>query len=112
MIDAQQLGLSQHELQIVSDILSTHVPERPVYAFGSRAVGRARRLSDIDLAIGGEAPLTLRQRALLKEDFLESNLPMFVDVLDLHTVTPEFRARIEKDFVVVQGPSEIRQVAA
>ena len=34
----------------------------------------------------------------LKEDFLQSDLPYFVDVVDLHDVAPEFKRRIEPDF--------------
>jgi predicted nucleotidyltransferase len=102
MIDSLQLDLSEQDLRCVLQILSVHVPDRPVYAFGSRASGRARRRSDLDLAIGGDTPLTLRQRALLNEEFSESDLPIFVDVLDLNAITPEFRRRIERDFVTLQ----------
>ena len=47
-----RLGLTDEELGIVRRLLSTYVPDRPVWAFGSRAFGRARRRSDLDLAIG------------------------------------------------------------
>lgn len=112
MIDPQKLGLSASDLRIVTTILSTHVPGRPVFAFGSRATGKASRLSDLDLAVGGSPALSLRQRALLKEDFSESDLRMFVDVLDINAITPEFRDRIERDFLLVQDCSETVQVAA
>ena len=95
-------GLSDGELQLVLQILRAHVPGRPVYVFGSRATGKSRRLSDIDLAVGGSEPLDLLQRALLNEDFAESDLPMSVDVLDLNAITPEFRQRISRDFVSLQ----------
>ena len=111
MSPAEELGLSVSDLEIVTRILTTHVPGRPVYAFGSRAVGKARRRSDLDLAVGGDAPLTLRQRALLKEDFDESDLPIFVDILDLHAITPDFYHRIQRDFVPVQEASGRTRVA-
>ncbi len=95
-------GLSDGELKLVLQILRAHVPGRPVYVFGSRATGKSRRLSDIDLAVGGSEPLDLLQRALLNEDFAESDLPMSVDVLDLNAITPEFRQRISRDFVSLQ----------
>ena len=108
MIEPSLLGLSSEDFRIVTNILSAHLPDRPVFAFGSRAVGKAGRRSDLDLAVGGDAPLTLRQRALLKEDFDESDLPIFVDVVDLHAITPDFHRRIQRDFIVVQeAPAQV-----
>ena len=40
----------------------------------------------------------------LREALDESRLPFKVDIVDLATVTPEFRARIEPEMVLVQGP--------
>ena len=105
MSQPEVLGLTTEDFEIVTRVLSTHVPGRPVYAFGSRAVGKARRRSDLDLAVGGDTPLSLRQRALLKEDFDESDLPIFVDILDLHAITADFYRRIQRDFVPVQQAS-------
>ena len=103
MKDATELNLSESDLRIVLDIVSKRVPDRVVYAFGSRATGTARRRSDLDLAIDGPTPLTLRQRALLNDDFDESDLPITVDVVDLQAISPEFRQRIERDFVLVSA---------
>ncbi len=102
MIDPLQLGLSDQDLQIILQILAAQLPDRPIYAFGSRALGLARRRSDLDMAVGGTTPLSLRQRALLNLDFEESDLPIKVDIVDLNSITPEFRRRIERDFVMVQ----------
>jgi predicted nucleotidyltransferase len=102
MIDHLQLGLSEQDFQIVRQILDSHVPDRPVFVFGSRATGKARRRSDIDLAIGGSEPLTLQQRGLINLDFQESDLPVFVDVLDLNAIEPDFRSRIARDFIQIQ----------
>jgi predicted nucleotidyltransferase len=100
-----QVDLTEGDLQIVTEILASRVPERPVFAFGSRATGRARRRSDLDLAVGGAVPLTLRQRAMLNDDFDESDLPIKVDVVDLNAISPEFQRRIERDFVAIQAGS-------
>ena len=78
-------------------------PERSVWVFGSRVRHRAKRRSDLDLAIGGAEPLRSDLTADLKEDFLRSDLPYFVDVVDLASVTPEFKRIIESDFVPIQA---------
>jgi len=103
MPETRQLDLCESDRQIVERILQARVPDRPVYAFGSRATGRAHRRSDLDLAIGGEHELPLRSRAELAEDFTESDLPIFVDVIDLNELTPEFRQRIERDFILIHA---------
>ena len=99
------LNLSKEEIEIVQKILFARIPGRPVYAFGSRTTGKARRRSDLDLAVGGDAPLTLTECADLADDLDQSDLPITVDVVDLHGVTPEFRARIEREFVPIQAGS-------
>ena len=92
---AVRLDLSPVERAIVCAILRRHLPSGVrVWAFGSRAVGRARRLSDLDLAIDAGRALELGELAGLREAFAESDLPWRVDLLDWHGTDPAFRARI------------------
>jgi len=95
--------IEPHEWDELAVILRSYLPGRRVWAFGSRATGqRVRRFSDLDLAVdGGE--LTLSQLGTLHDVLDESRLPFKVDIVDLATVTPEFRARIQPDMVLVQG---------
>jgi predicted nucleotidyltransferase len=98
MAEARTLDLAPQDLRIVLDILRSRVPDRPVFAFGSRVTGKARRRSDLDLAIGG-GPMPLSLRAELRDDFDESDLPITVDVVELATASDAFRARIERDLL-------------
>ena len=91
------LDLPHGDRVIVERILRRHVPGRPVYVFGSRANGRARRRSDLDLAVGGTKKLTFSEYADLKYALSESDLPIFVDVVDLNTVDTTFLKRIEPE---------------
>ncbi len=56
-----------------------HTPQAcsPTYrlAFGSRVTRRAKRYSDLDLAIISDVPLPLKFSARLADDFSESDLP-------------------------------------
>ena len=99
MADRGVLDLSPSDLSIVRGILDRLVPDRPIYVFGSRANGRAGRRSDLDLAIGGEQPLTMGIRADLAEAFDESDLPIEVDVVDLASVSETFRKRIMAEWI-------------
>lgn len=99
MTEQPVIDLEPENFEIVQAILNEFAPGRPVFIFGSRATGRARRRSDLDLAIGGETPLTLRMRANLHEAFGESDLPIKVDVVDLAHATGIFRERIESEWI-------------
>ena len=106
MASAGMLDLSPEDFQIVLRILDDHVPGRPVFVFGSRVTGRARRRSDLDLAVGGDTPLGFGLMANLREAFDESDLPIEVDVVDLHDATGIFRARIEGEWVPIERAAE------
>jgi predicted nucleotidyltransferase len=67
--------------------------------FGSRATGRSKRFSDLDIAIEIEDGLTIATLASLRWAFSESDLPMTVDIVDWNTLDPEFRAVIAPERV-------------
>jgi type I restriction enzyme S subunit len=93
---------------IVRDILRKHVPQYEVWAFGSRAKGRVKPYSDLDLAIISDAPLPVRISARLADDFSESDLPWRVDVVDWATTSATFRKIIERDRVVLKQADDPR----
>jgi predicted nucleotidyltransferase len=96
-----RVHLEPRHLQIVAGILREHLPGREVGVFGSRATGiRLKQFSDLDLAVRGG--LTVAEAGALADAFEESMLPIKVDVVALDGVSPEFRERIEKDFVGIQ----------
>ena len=95
------LLITTAEWEIVRATLRRHVPERAVWAFGSRVKGGAKPFSDLDLAVLGDEPLPLLTQAALAEDFSESDLPWKVDVVDWATTSERFRAIIEDSHVVL-----------
>lgn len=97
------LDVPPEDLATVQAILARLVPGREVWAFGSRVKGTARRHSDLDLAIPGEEPLGLALEAELMDELMESDLSIKVDVVDLATCTPEFRAIVTQQHVVLRG---------
>jgi len=77
------------------------VPDREVWAFGSRAKWTAKEYSDLDIAIIGNEPLSLNVMAELMDAFQESDLPFKVDVVDWATTKPPFRRAIESSKIAV-----------
>ena len=100
---APNLDLRPDHWAIVRDALSRHVPDREVLAFGSRATWTAKDYSDLDLAIMGEEPLSLRASSALDETLVESDLPFRVDIVDWARTDDSFRRIIRLHGIVVQG---------
>ncbi len=86
------IDLSASQLAEVRAILVRHLPAGcGVLVFGSRVNGRAKPHSDLDLALVASAPLGLDCLGRVREAFIESSLPMRVDVLDWNAVPESFR---------------------
>ncbi|MYI46217.1 MAG: hypothetical protein F4123_07580, partial [Gemmatimonadetes bacterium] len=98
------LDLRPDHWAIVRDALRRHVPDREVLAFGSRATWTAKDYSDLDLAVMGNEPLSLRASSALDETLVESDLPFRVDIVDWARIDENFRAIIRFDAVTVQAP--------
>ncbi len=88
-------GLSERQIAILRDVLSGHSDgfER-IGLFGSRATGRARPASDIDLVVFGANDARLAD--MLYTLLGESGLPMTVDVVDYDRIDhPPLRQHID-----------------
>lgn len=72
------IDISPEQREIVLGILRKHIPDREVWAFGSRVWGGTKRFSDLDLVVAGDEPLPLAVWGNLKEDFSESDLPIIL----------------------------------
>ena len=101
------LEIRPDHLKIVEEILEKHLPDREVWAFGSRVNGTAKETSDLDLVVIAETPLDFQRLGSLRDDFSESNLPYKVDVVDWAKIGETFREIIRKEKVVIQkDPSQ------
>jgi len=90
------------DLEIVLGIIRRFVPGKEVRAFGSRAIGNARRHSDLDLVIMTERPLDIVVLAEMAAAFSDSALPFTVDVLDWVSLEENFRRLIHEGSIVIQ----------
>jgi type I restriction enzyme S subunit len=98
------------DLEYVSAVLRRLVPDRDVYAFGSRTTGRARQFSDLDLAIMGDAPVSPEIAVDLHDAFDESDLPFKVDILEWATASESFRSIVKLHAVPFVLASKNRNV--
>ena len=97
------LDLPREYLDAVVTLLRAHVPHAEVWAYGSRVSGGSHDASDLDLAVRNPRDLGERLDNLdeLKEAFIESNLPIRVDVMDWARIPASFHREIEGAHVVV-----------
>lgn len=86
MIDRGTLHTIQ---QVIAKYLD--IQDYSVFLFGSRAVGRHARFSDVDIGIEGtqRIPGFVIQR--IKGDLEESDIPYRVDIVDFSTMSDSFK---------------------
>ena len=102
MRQALHIDLPADHRRLVLDILRAHLPRRTkTWVFGSRATGRARPYSDLDLAIDAGRRLTLDEIAELAEAFMDSDLPYKVDLVDWHDIDDRWRQTIAGESVAL-----------
>lgn len=95
------LEIGYKDLTEVHAILRNIVPSATVWAFGSRITGKPKRFSDLDIAILSDKPIPSETIWDLRESFSNSDLPFRVDVIDLASVSPDFKLIVEKTHVVL-----------
>ena len=104
----QNITLTDQQTTEVCDILRWVLVQSPLqphiqlpvgtsiqaWVFGSRATGRARPYSDLDILISSPTPLDWRARADLQDAFEASNLPFRVDVVEESRLAPALTPRV------------------
>lgn len=95
------MQLRERDRSVLKSILSDFPEICQVWLFGSRAVGRARRASDIDLAI--EAPdLSPARWQRLREALEEAPIIYPIDLVHLDTLNdPELKHAITQQRIPV-----------
>ena len=101
------IDLTPPHRAMVEEILRKHVPGCEVRIFGSRATGKARPLSDLDLVIMTEQSIDVGPWTELRDAFSESDLPFVVDVLDWSGLSETIRRRVEETAVTLVEPGSI-----
>ncbi len=98
------LFLPETYLKMVQDILQAHLPNAEVWAYGSRVNGDYYDASDLDLVVRQPDDLMRGQFNLdeAKEAFVESNIPIIVQLVDWAYIPKSFHEEILAKYVVVQ----------
>ena len=96
-------GLEERHLNFVKETLKKHIPnlDAKFYIFGSRARGKYREYSDVDIAI--DCPnLDEKTKSKLELEFENSTFPYEVDIVDINNIKESFKKLILDDLVLLQ----------
>jgi predicted nucleotidyltransferase len=93
------VALNPDQLREVRHIIAQVLPGAQVWVFGSRATGKARPFSDLDLLLTQPPNLTWAQRAALRDGFEASRLPFRVDVVESAGLSSGVAERVRSEQV-------------
>ena len=81
---------------IINSILKI-IPNVEIYVYGSRGKGTAVKYSDVDIALKSGKEIPFDTVLKLKAFFSDSTFPYMVDIIDLNSISENFKNRIQKD---------------
>jgi len=90
-------GLSDQTLATLDSIFRKYTGIRQAILYGSRAKGKYRRGSDIDLSLKTGNEFTFTELLRIAGDFDDSDIPFFVDVSIYEKLSnPDLKAHIDR----------------
>lgn len=110
IVPLSQVDITPQHLEIVTDILRRHLPDREVWAYGSRVTGRSWRYSDLDLVALGDLPIGAMLMDDLLNDLSETLLPYIVELKDWQRIPQHWRDEILRCYAVVHSPEREKAV--
>jgi predicted nucleotidyltransferase len=92
-----EYGLSDRTLNTLNSIFRKYPGIRQVVLYGSRAKGKYRNGSDIDLSLKTGENFTFSDLLHIGNDFDDSDMPYFVDVSIYNRLSnPDLKAHIDR----------------
>lgn len=87
--------VSSDTLAQLKSTLKKHLtgPKYKAFIFGSRASGKHRKFSDLDIGIMGPSKVPASTLIQIQNDLSNSNIPYLTDVVDFSSVTDSFKTK-------------------
>lgn len=99
-----QLDLKSHYIEQTKTILKKNTDKNMIiWFFGSRVTAHSKPFSDLDIALQNtnNKLIPLKTIATIKADFIESDLPFKVDIIDYNSVFGIFKKNIDKNKIKI-----------
>ena len=103
-------GLEQKHITLIKNIFEKYLSNKlkaKVYIYGSRATGKTKKFSDIDIVLKLKDTETNSIITKLKSDLEESDLPYKIDLVNWHEIAEEYLPQIKKQKIPFWSPDEI-----
>jgi len=95
---SKTLSIHPKHLEITKSILNKYISDNIlVWIFGSRVFDNTKPYSDLDIALENKnkETISLKILASLKADFIDSDLPWKVDVIDYNSISGIFKENVD-----------------
>ena len=104
MAELNTLYLPEKYAVQVRKLLEKYIPEATVWAYGSRVRGNHYEASDLDLVarFPAEKKRDVFRLGVVREAFVESHVPIIVQIVDWDEIPESFKQEILAGYVVVQ----------
>ena len=93
-----KINIQDKHLEIIKAILKKNSAESTkIWVFGSRVENNCKPFSDLDIALqhAENKTIPLKIVANLKSDFIDSDLPWKVDVIDYNSISGVFKKNVD-----------------
>lgn len=100
-----KIHINSNHLNITKSILKKNIPSTTlIWVFGSRVSPNYKPFSDLDIALQytDNKSISLKTLASIKADFIESDLPWKVDVIDYNSISGIFRQNVDASKIDLQ----------
>ena len=94
------IDLEDRYIDFIKNTIMQHLKEYKLYIFGSRVKNRAKKYSDVDIAIDSKE-LTPAIKSHLEFIFEDSTFPYEVDIVDLNKISDSFKNLIQNELVLI-----------
>ena len=104
MAELNTLYLPEKYAVQVRKLLEKYIPEATVWAYGSRVRGDHYEASDLDLVarFPAEKKRDVFRLGVVREAFVESHVPIIVQIVDWDEIPESFKQEILAGYVVIQ----------
>lgn len=93
----QTLDLEERYKDFIITSITNIIPNAEIFIYGSRVKGKALKYSDVDIAIKCNEEVPFDTMLQLKAFFHDSTFPYMVDIIDLNSISENFKTRIQND---------------
>jgi len=99
-----QLDLNSRYLKVLLGLISVHLSDSIVWAYGSRVKNQNHDTSDLDIVVISKC-YEFSDILSFREVLRESNIPVLIDVMDWNVIPESFKDEINQCHVQIY-PSE------